>query len=61
MAAFPATDAILNPQIQRNLADKMYEKRKQGALEVEAMVKEWFKIFSFFFCCCCYGKEEFGC
>jgi len=41
MAAFPAQDAILNPQIQRNLADKLYEKRKQGALEVEAMVKEW--------------------
>ena len=48
MAAFPAPDAILNVQIQRNLADKLYEKRKQGALEVEAMVKEWFLSFFFY-------------
>ena len=41
MAAPNPAEEILNQQIQRNLADKLYERRKMGALEVEAMVKEW--------------------
>lgn len=30
----------LGPNTTRNLCDKMYEKRKQGAHEVEVLVKE---------------------
>ena len=30
----------LGPITSRNLCDKLYEKRKQGALEVEALVKD---------------------
>jgi vacuole morphology and inheritance protein 14 len=41
-------DSILNPQIQRNLSnlivkigDKLYEKRKLAALEIEKMVRDF--------------------
>jgi hypothetical protein len=52
---------LLPISITRNLNDKLYEKRKLGALEIEALVKYgrfflvfcfpfWFFVFLFFWC-----------
>lgn len=32
--------ALLTPAIVKNLTDKLYERRKLGALEIEQLVKE---------------------
>jgi vacuole morphology and inheritance protein 14 len=34
------TNQLISPQIQRNLCDKLYEKRKVAALEIEKAVRE---------------------
>jgi 3-methyladenine DNA glycosylase/8-oxoguanine DNA glycosylase len=34
----------LPPTIIRNLADKLYDKRKLGALEIEQLIKDLVKI-----------------
>ena len=34
-------DAVLPQSVLRNLGQKEYEKRKQAALDVESMVREW--------------------
>lgn len=35
-----AETAPLNPAVTRNLCDKLYDKRKLGAMEVEKIVKD---------------------
>ena len=35
-----STDALLSASIMKSIGDKMYEKRKMAALEVEQVVKE---------------------